>query len=177
MANNISIAATVLVVLLGHGSAFATARNAEPQSRLLQDVRTIDGLPEGAGKPDPEVTGGDVSATEVRPASCRTIATVRGGSVILKGPWSPWGVQVAGNFSFERALATFEAVQRKYPAIVVGPPLIICSLDRSHGQVPVFQIRLPASDKEQALDLCNRLEAAGGACAVFQNARETLAGP
>ena len=177
MTNAISIAATALLVFLGDGTAFATARNAEPQIRSLQEVWTSDRLREGVEKPDPGVIRRDVSTTETPPTSCPAITAVRGGSVILKGPSAPWGVQVAGSFSFERALASFDAVQRKYPTIVAGPPLIMCSLDRSHGQVPIFQIRLPASDKEHALDLCNRLEAAGGACAVFQNGRETLAGP
>jgi hypothetical protein len=86
-----------------------------------------------------------------------------------KGPWAPWGVQVAGNFSLDRAMASFALVQRKYPAIVSGAPMVVRSVDRSRGLAPLFQIRLPAPDQKQAADICHRLEAAGGACLVFRN--------
>jgi hypothetical protein len=94
------------------------------------------------------------------------------GSAVVAGPWAPWGVQVAGSFSLERAMAGFAAIQRKYSAIVSGPPMVVCSLDRSHGQTPLFQIRLPALDQKQATDICHRLEAVGGACIVFRNRDE-----
>jgi hypothetical protein len=85
-------------------------------------------------------------------------------------------VQVAASFTLGRVLASFDAVQRKYPSIVAGSPLVICSLDRSYGQVPLFQIRLPASDRKQAFDICSRLEAVGGTCVVLRNGREPAGG-
>ena len=42
-----------------------------------------------------------------------TVRTIGDGSGILKGEPAPWGVQVAGNFSLERALESFDAAQRQ----------------------------------------------------------------
>jgi hypothetical protein len=177
MPNTISVAVAALVVLLGTTSVLTAGPRLKPQVLLSQNVYTIDWLPEDVGKAAQKAIGHVGSAKAIPPASCPTVRTINNGSAILKGPWAPWGVQVAGNFSLEQALANFDAVQRKYPSIVVGSPLVMCSLDRSHGQIPLFQIRLPASDRKQAFDICNRLEAAGGACVVFRNGPETLAGP
>jgi hypothetical protein len=138
-------------------------------------MMTVSAFAEDVGIPAPKAISRAGSAKTIPPASCPTVRT--DGSAILKGPGAPWGVQVAGNFSLEGALASFAAVQRKYPSIVVGSPLVMCSLDRSHGQAPLFQVRLPAADHKEAFNICNRLEAAGGACIVFRNGRETLAGP
>jgi hypothetical protein len=128
-------------------------------------------------KPDPNPIAGDAAAKPKPAASCLTVAAAlakpgAGSAVVAsipKGPWAPWGVQVAGNFSLDRAMASFATVQRRYPAIVSGPPMVVRALDRSRGQAPLFQIRLPAPDQTQAADICHRLEAAGGACVVFRN--------
>ena len=124
------------------------------------------------------IAGGAPPKAKVRAAqSCLTVAAKlakpgAGSAVVASipnGPWAPWGVQVAGNFSLDRAMASFAAVQRKFPAIVTGPPMVVRKVSRSRGPAPLFQIRLPASDEKQADDICRRLEAAGGACVVFRN--------
>jgi hypothetical protein len=111
-------------------------------------------------------------------ATCLTVAAAlarHGGAgaavveSIAKAPFAPWGVQVAGNFSLDRAMASFTALTRRFPAIVTGPPMVMRAVDRSRGPAPLYQIRLPATDRKQATDLCHRLEAAGGACVVFRN--------
>lgn len=128
-------------------------------------------------KPDPNLIAGGAPPKAKPAASCLTVAAAlarpgAGSAVvagIAKGPWAPWGVQVAGNFSLDRAMASFAAIQRRYPAIVTGLPMVVRALDRSRGQAPLFQIRLPAPDQKQAADICHRLETAGGACIVFRN--------
>jgi len=127
---------------------------------------------------DPNLIAGGAAPPKAKAAqSCLTVAAAlakpgAGSAVVAsipKGPWAPWGVQVAGNFSLNRAMATFSAVQRKFPAIVTGPPMVVRKVSRSRGPAPLFQIRLPAPNQKQADDLCRRLEAAGGACIVFRN--------
>jgi len=141
-------------------------------------VFSITGRPaENWAKPDPNLIAGGAPPIARPAASCLAVAAAlarpgAGSTVVAdipKGPWAPWGVQVAGNFSLDRAMASFAAVQRRYPAIVTGPPMVVRALDRSRGQAPLFQIRLPAPDQKQAADICHRLEAAGGACVVFRN--------
>ena len=87
-------------------------------------------------------------------------------------PWSPWGVQVAGNFSQARAIASYAALQRQFPKVIGGrPPLILRSVMASRGRAPFYAIRLPANTRDEADALCHDLHAGGGACIVTRNGR------
>ena len=137
-----------------------TGRSAEEWAKPDADSNAS----ETPAKPKPAETCLAVAAALAKPGAGSAVA-----ASLPKGPWAPWGVQVAGNFSLDRAMASFTVVQRKYPTIVSGPPMVVRSVDRSRGLAPLFQIRLPAPDQKQAADICHRLEAAGGACLVFRN--------
>jgi Transglycosylase SLT domain len=141
-----------------------TGRSAEEWAKPEAD-------PPGAGKPTkpaPTESCLIVAAALSRPGA-GSLVVAGGAKTLNKGPWAPWGVQVAGNFSLDRAMASFASVQRRYPDIVTGQPMVVRSVDRSRGPAPLFQIRLPAPDQKQAAGICHRLEAAGGACVVFRN--------
>ncbi|MBN8996946.1 MAG: lytic transglycosylase domain-containing protein [Rhizobiales bacterium] len=89
---------------------------------------------------------------------------------IPQAPWAPWGVQVAGNFSLKRALASYSALQRRYPAVIGSdPPMIVRKVNKSRGLAPLFQIRMPAQSQGEAGALCGRLQKAGAACVVMRN--------
>lgn len=89
---------------------------------------------------------------------------------VEQAPWAPWGVQVAGNFSLNRAMASYTALQRAHPAILAGQlPLVVRAVNKSRGKAPLFQIRLPAESRDSAAALCRKLQSAGGACLVFRN--------
>jgi soluble lytic murein transglycosylase-like protein len=91
-------------------------------------------------------------------------------SPIAKASWAPWGVQIAGNFSLNRAMASFSAVQRRYAAVIGDAlPMVVRSVNRSRGVAPIFQIRLPAGDRGAAEAICQKLRAKGGACVVMRN--------
>ena len=84
-------------------------------------------------------------------------------------PWSPWGVQVAGNFSQARAMASYAALQRQFPKVIGDrPPLILRSVMASRGRAPFYAIRLPADTRDEADALCRDLHAGGGACMVMK---------
>jgi hypothetical protein len=85
--------------------------------------------------------------------------------------WAPWGVQVAGNFSLNRALASYAALQNRYADILGGqPPMVVRAVNKSRGSAPVFQLRVPAQSRDEAGDVCGRLKAAGAACVVLKTA-------
>ena len=89
---------------------------------------------------------------------------------VAQAPWAPWGAQVAGNFSLNRAIASYAALQRRHPGILAGQlPLVVRTVNRSRGRAPLFQIRVPADSREAASALCRKLQSAGGACVVFRN--------
>jgi len=113
------------------------------------------------------------------PGSCLGVAALLGKSragmeVVANYPkadWAPWGVQVAGNFSLNRAMASYASLQNRHTEILGGqPPMVVRAVNRSRGNAPVFQIRVPAQSREEAGDLCGRLKSAGAACVVLKTA-------
>ncbi len=113
------------------------------------------------------------------PGTCLGVAALlgkpRAGMEVVanypKADWAPWGVQVAGNFSLNRAMASYASLQDRHKEILGGqPPMVVRAFNRSRGSAPVFQLRVPADTREEAGDICARLKAAGGACLVFKSA-------
>ena len=84
--------------------------------------------------------------------------------------WQPWGVQVAGNFSQSRALATYRDLQERHPAVLgERTPLILRKRNLSFGTREMVNVRVPAPTREAANDLCRRLREEGAACVVLKN--------
>lgn len=82
----------------------------------------------------------------------------------------PWGVQLAGSFSEERALSSFRGLQKLHPNVLGGKaPLILHKRNASRGTKPMVNVRIPAPTREAADDLCRRLRSRGGACVVLKN--------
>lgn len=89
-----------------------------------------------------------------------------------KAAWAPWGVQVAGNFSLNRALASYAALQNRHGDILGGqPPMVVRGVNRSRGNAAIYQLRVPAQSRDEAGDICNRLKAAGAACVVLKTGK------
>jgi len=81
--------------------------------------------------------------------------------------WGPWGVQLAGNWSEGRVLATYERLRRKYDAVLGDRlPLVLYARRRD---LPTFAVRVSEKSRAAAEALCAKLRAAGGACVVFRN--------
>ena len=114
------------------------------------------------------------------PGSCLGVAALlgkRGAEMAVvanypKADWAPWGVQVAGNFSLNRAMASYTALQSRHAEILGAlPPMVVRGFNRSRGSAPVFQLRVPAQSREEAGDICGRLRKAGAACVVLRTAK------
>ena len=85
-------------------------------------------------------------------------------------PATLWGVQLAGNFSKERALASYARAHSRFAAIIgEGEPMIIGTRLRSRGTRAFYRVRVPAPTRLAANQLCDRLRGAGGACVVLRN--------
>jgi hypothetical protein len=89
---------------------------------------------------------------------------------IALAPLSPWGVQVAGNFSKAIALRSWERV-RVAQAQVIGEarPMIIGTRLAGRGRRAFYRVRLPAETRADAESLCTRLRQASGSCIVLKN--------
>ncbi|MBI2740896.1 MAG: lytic transglycosylase domain-containing protein [Rhodospirillales bacterium] len=84
--------------------------------------------------------------------------------------WGPWGVQLAGNWSEGRVLASYERLRRKYEAVLGDRlPLVMPARRRAPAN---FLLRVSESSRASADALCTKLRAAGGACVVLRNPRD-----
>jgi hypothetical protein len=81
-----------------------------------------------------------------------------------------WGVQLAGNWSEAHALASYQALQKQYPAILADrPPLLIHSKLGGRGPAVWTRVRVGAETREGADRLCSNLKSAGASCIVLRN--------
>jgi hypothetical protein len=81
----------------------------------------------------------------------------------------PWGVQVAGNFSRQRALSAYAGLQKRFPALLGGkPPMIISGRMRGRGTRAFHNIRVPMQSRKEAEQFCAELKSAGGSCVVLK---------
>jgi hypothetical protein len=91
-------------------------------------------------------------------------------SPIAMSPIAPWGVQLAGNFSKDRALATYARARQRHAAILTDvTPMVIGTRIRSRGTRAFYRVRIPAATREAAVEICSRLHKAGGACVVLRS--------
>jgi len=83
---------------------------------------------------------------------------------------SPWALQLIGGRSETKALADYRNLQRKYPAILGNrQPLVVKSRMVPGGAATWYLVRVGEPTRERAMQLCARLEAAGGKCIVQKN--------
>jgi len=93
-----------------------------------------------------------------------------GGEPVEEAPFAPWGVQLAGNFSKERALAQFAQARRQYAAALGEvAPMIIGTRLRSRGTAAFYRVRVPAETRPAAEALCRKIHAMGGSCVVLRS--------
>lgn len=82
--------------------------------------------------------------------------------------WSPWGVQLAGDWSEREALADFRVLQRKFSAVLSDrePVVVRVPFGRRASR---HLVRVGEDSRQGAESLCSKLRAAGGACLVLKN--------
>ena len=71
---------------------------------------------------------------------------------IEESPLAPWGVQLAGNFSKERALASYARARQRHAAILSDvAPMVIGTRMRSRGTRAFYRVRIPAATRAAAM--------------------------
>jgi hypothetical protein len=87
-----------------------------------------------------------------------------------QSPVAPWGVQIAGNFSKEIALAAYSRTRARYGSVLGDvAPMIVGTRLRSRGTHAFYRVRIPAPSREAATGICTRLQKAGGSCVVLKS--------
>ena len=83
---------------------------------------------------------------------------------------SGWGVQIAASFDKQEALDEFSQAQKDYSDILGDySPTIVAICDLTMGTDLRYSARVTFDDRDAADKLCNKLQAAGGACIVSKN--------
>jgi hypothetical protein len=83
---------------------------------------------------------------------------------------SPWGVQLAANFSQTKVAGVFDALKRRHAVLLANSePMFVAERNLSRGTRPMVALRIGAGTHEAALKLCQRLRAQGGVCTVEKN--------
>jgi hypothetical protein len=89
---------------------------------------------------------------------------------VMLGASKLWGVQLAGGFDRNVALATYARAMKRLSAVIGDQePSLLTAVFRSRGAHPFYQVRIGADTRPAADDLCNRIRRAGGACFVLRN--------
>ncbi len=89
---------------------------------------------------------------------------------IEESPIAPWGVQLAGNFSKDRALASYARAKQRHAAILGEvAPMVIGTRLRTRGTRAFYRVRIPAATRDAAAEICGKLHKAGGACVVLKS--------
>ena len=84
--------------------------------------------------------------------------------------WAPWGVQISGSFNKGAALRQYQHAEAAYAAILGGvQPMVLAGRLRSRGFRPYYRVRAPAQSRQQAEQMCAKLERVGGACVVLRS--------
>lgn len=118
---------------------------------------------------------GDEPTSAALQQSCRNRAPARV-HVALPTPQratpgsSPWGVQLAVNFSQIKVAGVFDGLKRRHTALLAdSEPMFVAERNLSRGRRPMVALRVGAETREAALKLCQRLRAQGGVCTVEKN--------
>jgi hypothetical protein len=89
---------------------------------------------------------------------------------VQTGAAQPWGVQLAGGFDRNIAMASYSRAIAKLRGVIGDQtPTLLSQQNHSRGMRPFYQVRIGANTRPEADDLCNRIRRAGGACFVLRN--------
>ena len=81
-----------------------------------------------------------------------------------------WGVEIASSFSKQESLDLFAQAQKTYADILGdSSPTVVEVCDLSMGTDLRYSARVALGDRDAADKLCDKLQAAGGACIVLKN--------
>jgi len=105
------------------------------------------------------------------PESCQqVVAALRqpGRADDIEAPLAPWGVQLAGNFSKARALASYRRASAAYASLLKDTrPMIIGTRLRYRGTRIFYRVRIPAESRRSGEELCQKIRSLRGSCVVL----------
>jgi soluble lytic murein transglycosylase-like protein len=89
---------------------------------------------------------------------------------VAKAAKDSWGVQLAGNWSEKKALATYASLKKKYPKILGSrTPKVVAVKGAGKSAAKKTLVRIAADTRSEAEELCKKLKEAGGSCTVMKD--------
>ena len=83
---------------------------------------------------------------------------------------SGWAVEIASSFNKQESLDDFSEAQKAYSDVLGDvSPTVVAVCDLSMGTDLRYSARVVFDHRDAADKLCNKLQAAGGACIVSKN--------
>jgi hypothetical protein len=83
--------------------------------------------------------------------------------------WQPWGVHLAANTSYDRAMARYARVEARYGHIIGEREPMVTRQRAGRGSKQLWSVGVGMPSRLAAFRLCARLREAGGACLVRRN--------
>lgn len=137
-----------------------------PDPAIPNSVNVVPTSPSGeqqmaaAAAPAPSAPAAPVPApTEATPASAPAAAAPTGTAT------SEWSMQIASQPSAESAQATYQDLARRYGGVLEGRGVNIVRAE-IEGKGVYYRVRIPSSNRDDAIQLCTRYKSAGGSCFV-----------
>ncbi len=87
--------------------------------------------------------------------------------------WSPWGVQLAGDWTEVGARASYRKLQSQHALLRGRDPLVVRV--KAGPRASRHLVRIAEQSREAAESLCTKLRASGGACVVLRNPNRAIA--
>jgi hypothetical protein len=82
----------------------------------------------------------------------------------------PWGAQFSADTSESVAWATYRRVQQRFAALIGSrEPMVLRGRLPGRGFAPRYMIRIVDNNRTKMENLCEKIIAAGGGCAVLRN--------
>jgi len=82
----------------------------------------------------------------------------------------PWGAQFSADTSESAAWATYRRVQQRFAALIGNrEPMVLRGRLPGRGFAPRYMIRIVDNNRTKMENLCEKIIAAGGGCAVLRN--------
>ena len=135
---------------------------------ILAALMAVFSLPADAGGAKDEFGGAGMGPALRRGTTVATQEKDRPTSGISASP-RRWGVQLAGSFSKEKALASFIQFRARHPVVGDEDPVVIDTPYGNRGPAAFYRVRLQVPSRIAATELCERLHAMGGSCAVLSS--------
>jgi Transglycosylase SLT domain/SPOR domain len=124
-------------------------------------------------KPQPADATAPDKAASAEETCPQIIVAMRGATPaasVGETPFAPWGVQLAGNFSKDLALAAFARERERYKDVLGDiEPFVMATRLRSRGARAFFRVRLPSPTQAAAQQICHKLRLVGGNCIVLRS--------